>query len=199
MQDDVTDSELIENWQSGDEAAATVLYERYLQKLLNLVGQHLSRKFNPRFDPEDVVQSVFHSMFRRARAGNFTFQDDSDFWKLLLTIALNKVRNKVRHHQAEKRDPSRESRVQNVDRPDEYIIDRLCHKPTALETVSFADLFTVVLDSLEPREQQLIHYRLEQYTQKEIAQQLNVDERTVRRMFVRIRQRVVDRFGDGTN
>jgi RNA polymerase sigma factor (sigma-70 family) len=86
-----------------------------------------------------------------------------------------------------------------VDRPDEYIIDRLCHKPTALETVSFADLFTVVLDSLEPREQQLIHYRLEQYTQKEIAQQLNVDERTVRRMFVRIRQRVVDRFGDGTN
>jgi RNA polymerase sigma factor (sigma-70 family) len=198
MQDQATDGELMENWRRGDEAAATVLYQRYLQKLLNLVGQHLSRKFNPRFDPEDVVQSVFHSLFRRARAGDFTFQDDADFWKLLLTIALNKVRNKVRYHQAEKRNPSREAPAQNVNhRPDEYILNRLSHNPTALESVSFADLFTVVLDCLEPREQQLIHYRLEQYTQQEMAQRLNVDERTVRRMFVRIRQRVVDRFGDG--
>ena len=42
----------------------------------------------------------------------------------------------------------------------------------------------------------MIHLRLEGNTQQEIATQLKVDERTVRRLFVRIRQRVVKNFAD---
>ncbi len=196
MDEHASDSELIDSWRGGDGDAATVLYQRYLQKLLNLVGQHLSAKFNPRFDPEDVVQSVFKSLFRRAKKGDFIFEDDADFWKLLLTIALNKVRNKVRHHQADKRSTSREVVASNIGQPDGYILNRLAQNPTALETVAFSDLFTSVIDCLEPREQQLIHLRLEGHTQHEIADRLQVDERTVRRMFVRVRQRVAEKFAD---
>jgi RNA polymerase sigma-70 factor, ECF subfamily len=196
MDDQTSDNELIDNWRDGDGDAATVLYQRYLQKLLNLVGQHLSAKFNPRFDPEDVVQSVFKSLFRRAQKGDFTFEDDGDFWKLLLTIALNKVRNKVRHHQAEKRSTAREVASVGTSQPDGYIMNRLTQQPTIVETVAFSDLFTSVIDCLEPRDQQLIHLRLEGHTQREIATHLLVDERTVRRRFVRIRERVAEKFAD---
>jgi RNA polymerase sigma-70 factor, ECF subfamily len=196
MDDQTSDNELIESWRSGDGSAASVLYQRYLQKLLNLVSHHLSAKFNPRFDAEDVVQSVFMSLFRRARKGDFTFEDDEDFWKLLLTIALNKVRNKVRFHQADKRAASREVRNADDEGSGGYILNRLSQDPTAAETVAFADLFTAVIDCLDPREQQLIHLRLEGYTQQEIAARLQVDERTVRRMFVRIRERVANDFAE---
>lgn len=193
MQEQFSDNELIDNWRGGDGDAATVLYQRYLQKLLNLIGLHLSARFNPRFDAEDVAQSVFKSLFRRAEGGEFTFGDDADFWKLLLTIALNKVRNRVRFHEADKRAASREVSATTGD-ADGYIMSRLSKNPTAAETVAFSDLFTSMLYCLTKGEQQLLQMRLEGYTQQEIASQLNVDERTVRRMFVRIRKRVVKNF-----
>jgi RNA polymerase sigma-70 factor, ECF subfamily len=186
---ELTDAELVERWRAGDEQAATILHERYLGKLLNLVGRHLAGKFNSRLDPDDVVQSVFRSIFRLTREGRFEFQGDSDFWKLLLTMALNKVRNTVRHHQASKRDPAMESISTSADGMDGYIVNRLSSQPTIQEIVSFADMLEQVLQRLDPEQQLLIQYRIEGYTQKEIAEKLSVDDRTVRRMFANIRTR----------
>ena len=196
MDDSTSDSELVENWRSGDEDAATALYERYLQKLLRLVGHHLASRFNPRLDPEDVVQSVFKSLFRRARDGDFEFQDDEDFWKLLLTIALNKVRNKVRFHSAAKRDPSRETSPGREQGADSFIRDQLSRGSTAAESVAFADLLEAVLNSLGEPQQQLIQYRLEGCTQTEIAENLRVDPKTLRRMYGQIRDRVVELYAE---
>ena len=193
---ELTDAELVERWRDGDETAATILHERYLTKLLNLVGRHLADRFNSRLDPDDVVQSVFRSIFRLTREGRFEFEGDSDFWKLLLTMALNKVRNTVRHHQAGKRDPALESVSTSADGMESYIAGRLSSQPTLQEIVSFADLLERVLVRLDPDQQLLIQYRLEGYTQKEIADKLGVDDRTVRRMFANIRSRGEELLGD---
>lgn len=194
--EELTDAELVERWRAGDESAATILHERYLAKLLNLVGRHLAGKFNSRLDPDDVVQSVFRSIFRLTREGRFEFEGDSDFWKLLLTMALNKVRNTVRHHQAGKRDPALESLSTSADGMDGYIVNRLSSQPTIQEIVSFADMLEQVLMRLDPEQQLLIQYRIEGYTQKEIAEKLSVDDRTVRRMFASIRTRGEELLGD---
>jgi RNA polymerase sigma-70 factor (ECF subfamily) len=193
---ELTDAELVERWREGDEHAATVLHERYLMRLLNLVGRHLAGKFNSRLDPDDVVQSVFRSIFRLTREGRFEFEGDGDFWKLLLTMALNKVRNTVRHHQASKRDPAAESISTSSDGVDGYIVNRLSSQPTIQEIVSFTDMLEQVLKQLDPDQQLLIQYRIEGYTQKEIAEKLQVDDRTVRRMFASIRSRGEELLGD---
>lgn len=195
---ELTDAELVERWRAGDEDAATILHERYLTRLLNLVGRHLADKFNSRLDPDDVVQSVFRSIFRLTREGRFEFEGDSDFWKLLLTMALNKVRNTVRHHQAGKRTPEVESISTSADGVDGYIVNRLSSQPTLQEIVSFTDMLEQVLQQLDPDQQLLIQYRIEGYTQKEIAQKLGVDDRTVRRMFSSIRSRGEQLLGDST-
>ena len=194
--EELTDAELVERWRAGDEQAATILHERYLGKLLNLVGRHLAGKFNSRLDPDDVVQSVFRSIFRLTREGRFEFEGDGDFWKLLLTMALNKVRNTVRHHQAGKRDPAMESISTSGDGMDGYIVNRLSSQPTIQEIVSFTDMLEQVLKRLDPEQQLLIQYRIEGYTQKEIAEKLSVDDRTVRRMFANIRTRGEEIWGE---
>lgn len=193
---ELSDAELVERWRAGDQDAATILHERYLARLLNLVGRHLADKFNSRLDPDDVVQSVFRSIFRLTREGRFEFEDDSDFWKLLLTMALNKVRNTVRHHQAGKRTPEAESISTSSDGVDGYLVNRLSSQPTLQEIVSFADMLELVLQQLDPKQQLLIQYRIEGYTQKEIAEKLGVDDRTVRRMFASIRNRGEQLLGD---
>ena len=193
---ELTDAQLVERWREGDEDAATILHERYLARLLNLVGRHLANKFNSRLDPDDVVQSVFRSIFRLTREGRFEFEGDGDFWKLLLTMALNKVRNTVRHHQAGKRDPAAEAISTSADGVDGYIVNRLSSQPTVQEVVSFADMLEQILNQLDTDQQLLIQYRIEGYTQKEIAEKLDVDDRTVRRMFANIRSRGEQLLGD---
>ncbi len=183
-------------WRVGDEQAATILHERYLGRLLNLVGRNLADKFSSRLDADDVVQSVFRSIFRLTREGRFEFEGDGDFWKLLLTMALNKVRNTVRHHQAGKRDPGLEAVSTSADGMDGYIVNRLSSQPTIQEIVSFADMFEQLLRRLDSDQQLLIQYRIEGYTQKEIAEKLGVDERTVRRMFTSIRNRGAELLDD---
>ena len=77
-----------------------------------------------------------------------------------------------------------------------YLVGRLSSQPTLQEIVSFADLLERVLVRLDPNQQLLIQYRLEGYTQKEIADKLGVDDRTVRRMFANIRSRGEELLGD---
>ena len=57
-----------------------------------------------RVDPEDIVQSVFRTFFRRATLGQYTVPEGEELWKLLLVIALNKVRATGSYHRAAKRD-----------------------------------------------------------------------------------------------
>ena len=58
-----TDGSLVRLLRSGEQEAATDLYLRYSERLLKLARNNTSEKLAPRFDPEDVVQSVFRSFF----------------------------------------------------------------------------------------------------------------------------------------
>src|SRR5207249_1390836 len=57
-----------------------------------------------RFDPEDIVQSVFRTFFRRAARGDYDAPEGEELWKLFLVIALNKIRATGAYHRAAKRD-----------------------------------------------------------------------------------------------
>jgi len=175
-------TDLVDRWRGGDQDAATQLHQRYGERLVMLARKRLSNKFQGRLDPEDVVQSVFRTMFRRTQAGSFEFQKDDDFWKLMVTITLNKVRNKVR---GKKRDPDRER-----NQFDDTLAAVMCRDPGTLDLVAFTDFLGEIQKRLSPIEQQLLTLRLEGYTQEEIAEQNEVDVRTVRRRLTSIREKV---------
>jgi RNA polymerase sigma factor (sigma-70 family) len=187
-----TDAELVNRWRSGDESAAKALHERYVDRLITLIGRHIARRFQGRFDADDVAQSVFGSFFRRTREGHFEFEHDEAFWKLLLTIGLNKVRKKVGFHEAEKRDPTREQRPADSDEVQSFLAECLCREPSVVELVTLADLLEAVVRGLEPTQRSVLSLRIEGRSQAEIAEQLGLGERTVRRVFAQIRDRAAE-------
>jgi RNA polymerase sigma-70 factor, ECF subfamily len=98
------DASLLRRFRGGDEDAATQLYLRYAGRLRTLAAAKAGTALAARFDPEDIVQSVFRTFFRRAAAGEYEVPEGDELWKLFLVIGLNKVRTVAAHHKAAKRD-----------------------------------------------------------------------------------------------
>ena len=68
---EASDASLLCRFRRGDDDAATELYLRYARRLTTFAARQTSPQLATRFDPEDVIQSVFHSFFRRTSDGSF--------------------------------------------------------------------------------------------------------------------------------
>lgn len=99
-----TDHSLLQQVQAGESAAAEELYRRYADHLRALAARQTSAALASRVDPDDIVQSVFRTFFRRVNTDQYQVPRGDDLWKLFLVIALNKIRNAAAHHTAAKRD-----------------------------------------------------------------------------------------------
>ena len=64
MNDDENSINLLQRWRDGDEAAATEIFERYVNRLCGLARTQLSQRMQRRVEPEDIVQSAYRSFFR---------------------------------------------------------------------------------------------------------------------------------------
>src|SRR5439155_9824678 len=95
-----SDHSLLRRLRGGDQDAATQLYYRYAHRLLALAEKNRARDLASRVDAEDIVQSVFRIFFRRAAEGHYDVPAGEDLWKLLLVLALNKIRAQRVHHRA---------------------------------------------------------------------------------------------------
>jgi RNA polymerase sigma-70 factor (ECF subfamily) len=91
---------------SGDRAALEGLLERYLPQLHAFVHARLGAGLQPRESSVDVVQSVCRNLLGARHA--FDFRGEERFRAWLFTSALNKIREKARHHQMAVRDQGRE-------------------------------------------------------------------------------------------
>lgn len=103
----LTDHSLLGRFRTGEQDAATQLYLRYAGRLQAWASSQTSASLTTRFDEEDVVQSVFRTLFRRVSEGLYDVPDGDELWQLLLVIALNKIRKLATFHRAQKRDVGR--------------------------------------------------------------------------------------------
>src|SRR5436189_5093408 len=99
-----SDHSLLRRLRGGSEDAAAQLYRRYAHRLRALARANTSAQLARRVDAEDIVQSVFRIFFAGASQGLYDVPAGDDLWKLLLVIALNKIRAEGVFHQAAKRD-----------------------------------------------------------------------------------------------
>jgi RNA polymerase sigma-70 factor (ECF subfamily) len=175
----------VKRWQAGDEDAAAALYFRYVKKLVTLAQRRLSAKLKPRLDPEDIVQSAFRSFFVRAREGKFEFKGDDDTWKLLVQITIHKTLKQVAHHRRAKRNAAAEVSAGPGDH--DMLVSVLSREPTPDEAAIFIDELEFFLRDLRPEDRKIIELRLEGFDQLEIAKRLGISDRTIRRLFERIR------------
>lgn len=167
-----SDAELCQRWQNGDNAAAQLLYARFTGRLLELIRTNLATRLLSRIDPESVMHSALKSLLMRTSQGQFEFAADGDVWRLLVTISLNKVRNRVRDAQAAIRDVRRERSVSVVEY-DSDLARCLMSAPNEEASIVFTDLVEALLQQLSPVNQEIVRLRLEGLSTEAIGTRLS--------------------------
>jgi RNA polymerase sigma factor (sigma-70 family) len=167
----------------GDAEAAQRLWERYCLQLLQLARKKMQTMSGRVDDEEDLALSAFKSLCLRAADSGFSKLDDrDDLWQLLLVLTERKASNLRKHEQRQKRDVRRLS--------EDVALEHLSGpEPTPAFAAEVAEQFQILLDCLDDDELRLVAlYKLEGYTNNEIAAKLGCVTRSVERRLRFIRK-----------
>jgi RNA polymerase sigma-70 factor (ECF subfamily) len=180
-----SDRSLLRRLQHGQPDASTELYLRYAERLLALAAAQSSPDLARRVDPEDIVQSVFRTFFRRASLGHYTVPDGEEIWKLLLVMALNKVRATGAFHRAAKRDVRRTAGGEAFDRAVE---SHPGQDEAALNCLRM--VVEELLEGLPEAHRRMIELRIEGHEVNDIATAVRRSKRSVERVLQDFRGRL---------
>jgi DNA-directed RNA polymerase specialized sigma24 family protein len=174
---------------AGDQDAAQPLWERYFQRLVGLARGRLQGAPRRAADEEDVALSAFGSFCRGAEHGRFPRLDDrDDLWRLLVVITARKASHLIR-------DESRQKRGGGSGRP----APAGEAAPGELEQIASQEPAPELAAQVAEECQRLLSclgdgvlrsvawWKMEGYTNDEIAAQLGCAPRTVERKLQLIR------------
>ena len=186
----------ISELRSGDDKAAQQLWERYYVRLGELARRHLKGLPRRAADEDDVAADAFNSLCTGAREGRFPRLDDRhDLWQLLLMITERKAIDLIRHEHRQKRGGGQvrgESVFvggdDNTDRP-AGIEQVIGNEPTPEYAALASEECQRLLDSLQDeRLCQVAIWKMDGYTNEEIAKKLGCVVRSVERKLSGIRK-----------
>jgi RNA polymerase sigma-70 factor (ECF subfamily) len=129
----------------------------------------------------------------RLKRGEYELDGRGDLWKLLVTMTLFKTRRAIAKHRRHKRDARREMAPHTPSDNQSGVwafeqMDRAA--PTPDEALAFNEEVQTRLATLDSTLRQIVLWKLEGYTNAEIAgkDKLNCAERTIERKLSRIRE-----------
>jgi RNA polymerase sigma factor (sigma-70 family) len=195
MPEDEEGQRLIQGLREGNPQTVQEFCERYGPLLQQLADKHLPEGLRRRVGPEDVVQSACRTFLRRAQAGEFQLKDSESLWRLLCAITLTKVHEQARFHRRHKRGLDREVPLTSLS-PEGVAgsLEPIDSRPSPAEAAEFKDQFEQLMASFEDEERQLVDYKLQEYTNLEVAARMGCSERTVRRILKRVQTRLERAF-----
>ena len=183
MADETPDQELIARFKAGSESAATELFDRYCERLMCLARRRIGQRMASRIDPEDVIQSAFRTYFSRVRNDEFKFEGETDLFRLLVRLTVNKTLRQIAHHRAAKRDPNKETGQGTGE--DDIFSQLTAGEPPPEVEVALLDEFERFLNRLQPFDRKVLELKFHGHTTAEIAGELDSYERKIRRVLER--------------
>ncbi len=169
---------LIRDFQSGRDSAAGPLFELYFERLVHLARKRLQGLPGMAAYEEDVALRSFHSLCRRMKdpCRPLRLDDRNDLWRLLATRTLSRAIDLIRRHKPQEVSGDEDVRI------------LLSREPTPEEAASMADECRRLLGLLdEPDLRQIAIWKVEGWTNEEIATKINCVPRTIERKLNRIR------------
>ena len=162
------------------------LFETFLPKLIRQAESRIADRYKQKFDGNDIAATVCRTVFRRFKEGKFKFGDDAELWRLMTTISLRKISNKVRAENTQGRSIDRE-----VYADPEFQL-ALSREPSPDDSAQFVDLIERLGTKLDEETMAVLNLRLTGATAREIADELGVVERTVTRKLAIIREELLE-------
>ncbi len=183
----------LEQLKAGDPAAARPLWEAYFARLMAVARRRLRAAPRAAADEEDVALSAFDSFCRGAEAGRFPRLDDrDDLWHVLFIIADRKASGLARREGREKRGGGRVVQASAAGGADGSAVDVMGGVAGTEPSPEFAaqvaeecQRLLSILDDGKLRE--LAIWKMEGFTNAEIAGKLGRSVPTVERKLARIR------------
>lgn len=170
----------LELLKSGDAAAAKPLWDAYFARLVSLARGRLRTAPRALADEEDVALAAFDSFCRGAEMGRFPCLDDrDDLWQVLFVLTTRKAVGLIRHQTRDKRGGGR------VAPHDAGMVPAA--GPTPEEAAEVADECARLLARLGPGLRDVAVWKMEGYTNAEIAGKLGRSVPTVERKLATIR------------
>jgi RNA polymerase sigma factor (sigma-70 family) len=182
MGDEGSVSAWLDRLKAGDRAGTGRLWERYFERLVRVARARLQGAPRRAADEEDVALSAFHSFCRAAEKGRLPRLLDRDsLWRLLVVITSRKAAHLARDEGRLKRRPPAEKEAD--------LETLLASEPTPEFAAQLADEIQRLLDALDsPELAQVALWKMEGYSNDEIAVKLDCVPRTVERRLVLIRR-----------
>jgi RNA polymerase sigma-70 factor, ECF subfamily len=173
---------------SGKPGFESEVVERYTHALVALARRHLPQRVRGRLDPEDVVQSVYYSFFRRLNDGRFKFDDSHDVWRLLAAMTFHKTQNAIKHHQQQRRDVRRDYTLDGRDTPDQPTRAPNSAAPQVKDVGYLFDCLESLLTALPDQYRDIVVRKLEGDSIEDIARQVQRSRRTVLRVLAHLQE-----------
>ena len=163
----------------GDRASAVgPLLAIYFERLVQLARRRLQNVPGMDGYEEDLALRSFLSVYENLRDPARRVQPDSrdDLWRLLAARTISRAIDLIRKHRP-------------AEAPGDHDLERfLAREPTPEEAAEMADECRRLLDLLEePQLRQIALWKVEGFTNEEIASKLDCVLRTVERKVMRIR------------
>lgn len=178
----------------GGETVAGRVWDRYFQKLVRLAQGHLRNSETRVEDEEDVALSVLHSLCAGAASDRFAqIGNRHELWVLLATMTHRKCVNRIRRNVAQKRGGGQvvgEADMAAASGPAEGMTldDLESVAPTAETLAVLQEDYEQLMQLLRNEElRHVAEWRMEGHSTAEIAEKLNLSERSVRRKLDLIR------------
>jgi RNA polymerase sigma-70 factor, ECF subfamily len=182
-----SDQSLVLRLRSGDESAASEVYNRYANRVFGLVHQQMTDRLRAQIQPEDIVQSVFKSVFRGISLGSYEAPEGGTLWQLMAIVAVHKVRRNARRRTALRRDARRTQSL-----------DAMEHFDTADDFTpeEFESAIREAIEDLKETEKDVVLLRVQGYSVEEIATKLDRSRRSIERTLQNIRTKMLSSFDE---
>jgi DNA-directed RNA polymerase specialized sigma24 family protein len=186
--------------ETGDDSAAAKLWNAYFDRLVHLAHGRLQAKFSKVHDAEDIALSAFHSFCRGVENKKFPQLSDRDgLWRLLVSITIHKLLHVVRDQKRLKRG-GQFHELKGLDSSSDSfaVVNQIVSREPSPEfAFEVAEQYQEMMLSLEDDELvQLATWKMEGFTNDEIAKKLNRATRTVERKLQLIRKIWIHRYVD---
>lgn len=194
----------IKDLSGGDEKAAHLLWEQYFDRMVRLARRKFDQiGINRRAaDEEDIALSAMNSFYKRAADGQFCLGDRQELWKLLVTITVRKAYAELKRQKAKKRGEG-QTRGESIfikagkDGGElggigQVLGDQPTPELAALAAEGCEELLKLLDDETLVA---VARFKLDGYTNEEIADKLDCVPRTVERKLRLIRDKWAKEMG----
>ncbi len=188
---DVPFTELLAQAKAGRSEALQQIIETYSNDVLLAVRRKLPRRLRTHFDSMDFCQQVWSTVISGTEIDPNRFQHPSHLKAFLVGVATNKVYEEYRRRtRTQKYDLSREESLYVTYQGCELSIEIPSSDPTPSQEFLGNERLDLLTQGRTDREAEAIRLRAEGMTFEQIADRLNVNERTVRRVISQVRRRL---------